>query len=115
MMTAIILVAVVAAVLGLSLYLSRGNWPYHAEGAKGYVRDTLIYAFLPAFPAFVCVMGYNLLILARPELQNDTLNYGLLVVALVGLFVTRRLPFVSAAHKRVTEARHKRYQSMSPR
>jgi uncharacterized BrkB/YihY/UPF0761 family membrane protein len=97
--------------LGLSIYLSRTSWPYHTAGAKGYVTDMLIYFFLPVVPMLVCVGGFSLLTLIRPDFENETTRMVLLGVALVGLLGMRRLPFVAAAQERMRVARTARYEA----
>jgi hypothetical protein len=104
-------IGVVLGVLGLTIYMSRANWPYHKGGSAGYVRDLVIYTFLPALPAFVCVLGFRVYSLMQPQAVNENLNYVLLAVALLGLVVMRRMPFVTAAQNRVREARSARYQA----
>ncbi|CAL4867609.1 MULTISPECIES: hypothetical protein [Asticcacaulis] len=99
------------AMLGLSLYLSRPNWPYHAAGSKGYVTDMLVYFFLPVVPMLICVGGFSVLTTIRPDFENETARMVLLGVALVGLLGTRRLPFVAAAQERVRVARNARYEA----
>lgn len=111
MTMAIVMIAVVFGVLGLTVYMSRPNWPYHAGGSAGYVRDLLIYTFLPAMPAFVCVLGYRIYTLVQPQAANENVNYVLLAVALLGLVVMRRMPFVASAQNRVRAARSARYQA----
>lgn len=106
----------VVCMLGFSFYISRPNWPYHPGAAKGYITDMLIYFFLPVVPMLVCLGGYNLLRMFVPaaDIESDTARYVMMAIALVGLFATRRLPFVLAAQKRVMEARNARYQAGGP-
>jgi hypothetical protein len=112
-MMALAMAAVVFAVLGLTIYISRPNWPYHAGGAAGYIRDLVIYTFLPALPAFLAVIGFRIYTLVTPGLAIDqNVNYVLIAVALLGLVVMRRMPFVTAAQNRVRAARSARYEAM---
>ncbi|MBP2158234.1 MULTISPECIES: hypothetical protein [Asticcacaulis] len=111
-MMALTLVGVVFAVLGLTIYISRPNWPYHTGGAGGYIRDLVIYTFLPALPAFVAVIGFRVYAMLQPVSVDMTVNYVLIGVALLGLVVMRRMPFVTAAQNRVRAARAARYQAM---
>jgi hypothetical protein len=100
------------AMMGLSLFLSRPSWPYHAGGARGYVMDMLVYLFLPVIPMLVCVLGFTLLVQFRPELESETARFVLLGVAVIGLLGARRLPIVAAAQNRVRAARNARYEAM---
>jgi hypothetical protein len=112
-MMALVMVGVVFGVLGLTIYISRPNWPYHGGGAAGYVRDLITYTFLPALPAFLAVIGFRVYTLMTPSLTIDqNVNYVLIAVALLGLVVMRRMPFVTAAQNRVRAARSARYQAM---
>lgn len=106
------LIGVVFGVLGLTIYISRPNWPYHAGGAGGYIRDLVIYTFLPALPAFIAVLGFRVYAMLQPVALDMTVNYIMIGVALIGLVVMRRMPFVTAAQNRVRAARTARFEAM---
>jgi hypothetical protein len=108
----LIAAGLLVAMMSLSLYMSRPNWPYHSGGAKGFVTDMLLYLFLPVVPMLICVVGFSLLVLVRPELENQTARFVLLAIAMVGLLGARRLPIVAAAQARVRQARNARYEAM---
>lgn len=109
---ALIMAGLVFGVLGLTIYISRPNWPYHPGGPGGYIRDLVIYTFLPALPAFVAVIGFRVYTMIQPLTIDPNVNYVLIAVALLGLVVMRRMPFVKAAQDRVRAARAARYQAM---
>ncbi|MGA9658748.1 MAG: hypothetical protein WBQ60_06585 [Asticcacaulis sp.] len=104
--------ALLIAMMGLSLYLSRSNWPFHPAGKDGYIRDMLIYFFLPVTPMLVAVTGFGLLTYFYPQYESATARYVLMGVAIVGLLFVRRLPFVAAAQNRVRDARNAYYEAM---
>lgn len=107
------LIGVVFGVLALTIYISRPNWPYHGGGAAGYIRDLVIYTFLPALPAFIAVLGFRIYTMLQPPVSVDmTVNYIMIGVALIGLVVMRRMSFVTAAQNRVRAARTARFEAM---
>jgi len=100
-----------ATLLGLSFYLSRGVWPYHVEGPRGYIRDLLIYNFAPIVPM---VAGLVIFLIGQeisPDFALSPARYVLMVIGVLGIFFVRRLPPVASAHARVTAARAARYEA----
>ncbi|MFT4075660.1 MAG: hypothetical protein QM647_09020 [Asticcacaulis sp.] len=108
----LIAAGLLVALMAFSVYMSRPSWPYHTGGAKGFIADMLTYLLLPVVPMLVCVLGFGLLVQARPEMESDTARFVLVGIALVGLLGARRLPFVAAAQNRVRLARNARYEAM---
>jgi hypothetical protein len=109
---ALAMAAVVFGVLGLTIYISRPNWPFHPGGPAGYIRDLVTYTFLPALPAFVAVIGFRVYTMVQPVSIDPNVNYILIAVALLGLVIMRRMPFVVTAQNRVRAARAARYEAM---
>jgi hypothetical protein len=98
-----------AALLGLSFYLSRGVWPYHVEGPRGYIRDMLIYNFAPVGPMVLALIVFMIAQEIDPSLMASSLRYVLMAIGVLGIFFVRRLPPVKAAQARVQAARTARY------
>jgi len=106
--------ALLVGLLVLSLALSRPSWPYHANGAKGFITDMLVYTFLPVAPVLLCVGGFSIFTALNPQYENMTARYVVIAVAVVGLLAMRRLPYVVQAQGRVRAARNARYEAMKP-
>jgi hypothetical protein len=100
-----------ATLLGLSFYLSRGVWPFHAEGPRGYIRDMLIYNFAPIGPMIAALIVFMVAQEVYPAFTDTSARYALMAVGVLGIFFVRRLPPVKAAQMRVQAARNARYNA----
>jgi hypothetical protein len=102
-----------ATLLGLSFYLSRGAWPYHAESSRGYIRDMVIYNFAPIGPMILALGIFMVAQTLNPEFAASSARYALMAVGVLGIFFVRRLPVIKAAQERMQAARSARYSALA--
>jgi hypothetical protein len=102
-----------ATLLGLSFYLSRSVWSFHAEGSRGYIRDMVIYNFAPIGPMVAALLIFVTVQAFNPEFAASSARYALMAVGVLGIFFVRRLPVIKAAQARMQAARSARYSVLT--
>ncbi len=98
-------VAIITVAVLFMWQLGRKAWPFHVNGAQGYLRDTALRFGAVFVPAVLVALGMRIYIANNPATDSSYLLVGVLVVVLAMRVLTRRMPVVQLATGRLEAAR----------
>ncbi|ESQ77031.1 hypothetical protein [Asticcacaulis sp. YBE204] len=108
----LLVIVFLTVAIGLRYMLGRAAFPFHPEGATGYLKDLLLETVITYVPLMVIIFGVKIYLDANPQFQNSPLVFASIGIAVVSMLLAKRLPLVQAASARMMKARHDRWEAL---